>query len=191
MPTLHLAGYHDAFRIEVNKLSDLPCFSKGNIYLIEVSMEYSKLFNKVNEELLNCSNKELAYIKSELEAELHQGLNHTVSANIADLIDLKPAALIPCDTDLPMEPTVYGSMRDKSILKVINGMVNGDYDNLAGIIKPVHELIKASNKDFVFFGGNKHANYMSNELDCAHKVLYDLRPEQPRFMLHKGKLIKT
>jgi hypothetical protein len=158
--TLYLAGYHDSFKIKLDELREQPCFAPGIIYLIELDVNTTKdLFKSINEELKNSST-----IKSELESRLHSlGFDHTVSANISDLIDLEPEAIIPCATKTRAEPGFYGSKRDKEILFIVNA--------LTSILK----------KDVTFFGGSKHAKYMANELEHPHKILYDFRDEQSSY----------
>jgi len=163
MQTLHLAGYHDVFRLEINKLKHLPCFSPGTVYLVEIPINTcADLFIDINKKLKYCSDDDLPTIKKELKAGLlGLGLNDKITANISDLIDTKPKKIIPISTNTPKEPTVYGSKRDKETLILTNEAV-----------------INLSEDNVTFLGGGKHAKYKANELEHPQIRLYDFRPEQ-------------
>ena len=73
---------------------------------------------------------------------------------------------------------------------IIDTMIKGPRNTLKETWRRVcqlaHEIINGTGCDITYPGGNKHAIYMNDELDHKAKILYDLRSEQPKYMLHKG-----
>lgn len=146
---LHLAGYHDAFELRLNELKELPCFTPGTYYLVEVPL--------VKE--LPMNNQELATMLEKMK------MPETAIKNITSLLNLKPARLHGCATNTPDLGTEYGSQRDKEILQIIQ------------------ELIKElPHENITFFGGNKHANYIANNIEYPHIILYDLMYNQKEYV---------
>jgi len=156
---LHLVGYHDAFPIKIKELIHYDCFA--DTILVEVPLDFKDYFSKVSDEIRKADDKKLKLIFLNLERKLKtNGISLVASKNIASLVYLKPrGGLIPCATRTKPELT-YGSQRDQEIMACIE------------------KIMETINCDATFFGGNKHAEYIANELSLPHKTLYDFRPEQ-------------
>ena len=157
MNKLYLVGIHDLFHIDLHPLKKEPYFSPGNFYLIEISFDKETIYSYQN-----------IQSKKDLEDLLLKGHAHEIAIkNISQLIDFKPYGFLPCATRTLPEPEVYGSRRDREIMKLVKVAVDGL--NKRGF-----------EGNIVFFGGSKHAKYMARELDYPSKELVNLIPFQAK-----------
>jgi len=169
---LHLIGYHDKFEIKINELLQHDCFH--DIILIEVPVtEFKEYFKYICKKIQESNDIELKLIKSDLEIKLRQnGISRIASANISNLVYLRPKKMIPCALKTKDEPEKYNSQRDQEILTLVRKAIK-----------------KFKEGDITFFGGNKHANYIANELTNIDMRLYDFRPEQIQYNLALNQIL--
>ena len=159
---LNLVGYHDWYLLPIKELGleKLDCFKEGTAYLVETSPYPSVI------EALKTKDKEIIY---KTMIRLHTDVH---AKNISQLADLKPYCILCCGSFILPEITVYGSRRDRDIMK--------------RVIDAVSRLEKCLdfNGNITFLGGNKHADYMANELNFPRMKLFNLMRDQAKVDLH-------